>query len=91
MTAAVFSSTAVPITSPLGAAPRLATSKDDAAAILRPFFLIGAVAFTVGFVGYLVLARPHTAATEAREAPAAAVSTPAATPTPDLGNPPRPV
>ena len=91
MTAAVFSSTAVPVTTPPMAAPGPAASKNETAAILRPFILIGAVAFVIGFVGYLALAAPHAVVLEAREAPPAAVSTPAATPTLDLGNPPRPV
>jgi len=91
MTTAAYFSTAVPVTTPPSAAPRVVASKDDAAAILRPFILIGAVAFVIGFVGYLILAAPHAVTTEAREAPPPAVSMPAATPTPDLGNPPKPV
>ena len=85
MTTAVFSPTAVPRTAPPVVAPQA-----DVSAILRPFILIGAVAFMAGFMGYLIIARPQAAVAQEREPPAA-VSTPAATPVPDAFNPPKPV
>ena len=60
-------------------------------AIVRPFILIGVVAFMVGFVGFLAVARPHSAVAQDRYQAPAAVSTPAAALVPDAANPPTPV
>ena len=86
MTAATFSSTAVPLTAPLIAAPN-----GDMNAVLRPFILIGVVAFMVGFMGFMILGRPHVAVAQGRDEAPAAVSTPASSPAPDAPNAPTPV
>ena len=80
-----LSPTAVPRTTPLVVAPQ-----GDVSTILRPFILIGVVAFMAGFMGYLAIGGPRAAVAQDRDPPAA-VSTPAATPVPDAFNPPKPV
>ena len=86
MTAATFSSTAVPLTAPLIAAPHGGID-----AVLRPFILIGVVAFMVGFMGFMILGRPHAAVAQGRYEAPAAVSIPASSPAPDAPNAPTPV
>ena len=86
MTTAAFLTTAVPLTTPL-----IATHNTNANTILRPFILIGAVAFVVGFMGYVVVGRPHTAVAQDRYQAPAAVSTPASSAAPDAWNSHKPV
>lgn len=86
MPAAAFLTTAVPLTP-----PPMTTPNSNMHAILRPFILIGAVAFMVGFMGYLVVGAPHAAVAQGRYEAPAAVSTPASSPAPDASNAPTPV
>jgi ABC-type Na+ efflux pump permease subunit len=70
--------TAVPITAKPVAPP------SDLAVILRPFLLIAAVAFVMGFAGYVAFGLPHVAVARDRPQPSLTVSEPVA----DPSNPP---
>ena len=68
--------TAVPVTS----------RQAELAAILRPFALLAAVAFVLGFLGYVALGRPALAQPDVA---AATLSEPAASPASDDWNLPK--
>lgn len=69
---------AAPTTAQTSAAPT------ELAAILRPFLLIAAVAFVMGFAGYLAFGLPHAAVAQDRAQRSLSVSEPVA----DPSNPP---
>ena len=74
--------TTLPTTAPIAAQTPAAPT--DLAVILRPFLLIAAVAFVMGFAGYVAFGHPHAAVAQDRPQPSLSVSEPVA----DLSNPP---
>jgi len=90
MSAAAFPTTAVPITTSR-VAPVAAPPRNDIYAIVRPFVLAIIVAFNIGFVGYLLVARLQAHASAPPAAPSAVETPAAAAPAPDTWTRPTPV